>query len=121
MLASCADPKSLEGLAWLMCYLTSGKHLLFYLSFGTVLLLLAIVFFVIKNAYANWRVRERVAPSRANASGWFLFLGLMAVATIAVLGFVNSGRFLAPLYLVPLGGLACVSLIAWLTTFSAKR
>lgn len=42
MLASCADPKSLEGLAWLMCYLTSGKHLLFYLSFGTVLLLLAI-------------------------------------------------------------------------------
>ena len=86
-----------------------------------VLVVLAILFFVIKNAYANWRVRERVAPSRANASGWFLFLGLMAVATIAVLGFVNSGRFLAPLYLVPLGGLACVSLIAWLTTFSAKR
>lgn len=88
---------------------------------GVVLLLLAIVFFVIKNAYANWRVRERVAPSRANASGWFLFLGLMAVAAMAVLGFVNSGRFLAPLYLVPLGALACVSLIAWLATFSAKR
>lgn len=88
---------------------------------GVVLLVLAIVFFIVKNAYANWRVRERVAPSRANASGWFLFLGLMAVATIAVLGFVNSGRFLAPLYLVPLGGLACVSLIAWLATFSAKR
>jgi hypothetical protein len=43
------------------------------------------------------------------------------VATIAVLGFVNSGRFLAPIYLVPLGGLAGVSLIAWLATFSAKR
>ena len=42
MFASCADPKSLEGLAWLMCYLTSGKHLLFYASFGTVLLLLAV-------------------------------------------------------------------------------
>lgn len=88
---------------------------------GVVLLVLAIVFFIVKNAYANWRVRERVAPSRANASGWFLFLGLMAVAAIAVLGFVNSGRFLAPLYLVPLGGLAGVSLIAWLATFSAKR
>ncbi len=88
---------------------------------GVVLLALAVVFFVIKNAYANWRVKERVAPSRANASGWFLFLGLMAVATAAVLGFVNSGRFLAPLYLFPLGGLALVSLVAWLATFSAKR
>ena len=88
---------------------------------GLVLLVLAVMFFVIKNAYANWRVKERVAPSRANASGWFLFLGLMAVATAAVLGFVNSGRFLAPLYLFPLGGLALVSLVAWLATFSAKR
>ena len=42
MFANCADPKSLEGLAWLACYLTSGKHLLFYASFGTVLLLLAV-------------------------------------------------------------------------------
>jgi polar amino acid transport system permease protein len=42
MFASCADPKSLEGAAWLACYLTSGKHLLFYGSFGVVLLLLAV-------------------------------------------------------------------------------
>ncbi|NJM83247.1 MAG: ABC transporter permease subunit [Tabrizicola sp.] len=42
MFASCADPKSLEGLTWLLCYLTSGKHLDFYWSFLTVLLLLAI-------------------------------------------------------------------------------
>ncbi len=42
MFSQCADPKSLEGLAWLMCYLTSGKHMLFYASFGTVLLLLAV-------------------------------------------------------------------------------
>ncbi|SFC48997.1 ABC transporter permease [Tropicimonas isoalkanivorans] len=42
MFASCADPSSLEGLAWLACYLTNGKHLLFYGSFGTVLLLLAV-------------------------------------------------------------------------------
>lgn len=38
----CADPSTLDRLAWLGCYLTSGKHLLFYASFGTVLLLLAI-------------------------------------------------------------------------------
>lgn len=42
MFAQCADPSALSGLNWLMCYLTSGKHMLFYASFGTVLLLLAI-------------------------------------------------------------------------------
>lgn len=42
MFESCADPKSIEGLSWLLCYLTTGKHLDFYWSFGTVLLLLAI-------------------------------------------------------------------------------
>ena len=31
-----------EDLAWLACYLTSGKHLAFYGSFGTVLVLLAV-------------------------------------------------------------------------------
>lgn len=42
MFASCADPSSLEGLNWLLCYLTTGKHLLFYTSFLVVLLLMAI-------------------------------------------------------------------------------
>ncbi|NUB44111.1 ABC transporter permease subunit [Fertoebacter nigrum] len=42
MFSSCADPKAIEGLTWLLCYLTSGKHLDFYASFGTVLALLAI-------------------------------------------------------------------------------
>lgn len=40
--ASCADPKSLEGLAWLICYLTTGKHLQFYWSFVTVIGLLLV-------------------------------------------------------------------------------
>ncbi len=38
----CADPGSLDGLTWLMCYLTTGKHMAIYWSVGTVLLLLAI-------------------------------------------------------------------------------
>ncbi|WP_126978754.1 ABC transporter permease [Frigidibacter oleivorans] len=42
MFASCADPSLLSGLDWLACYLTSGKHLDFYRSFGTVLILLAV-------------------------------------------------------------------------------
>lgn len=42
MFASCADPSTLEGLNWMACYLTSGKHLAFYGSFFTVMVLLVI-------------------------------------------------------------------------------
>ncbi|MBK5947778.1 ABC transporter permease [Rhodobacter veldkampii DSM 11550] len=42
MMDACADPSALSGLGWLLCYLSTGKHLLFYASFGTVLLLLAV-------------------------------------------------------------------------------
>lgn len=42
MFETCADPKLLEGLSWLGCYLTSGKHLDFYWSFLTVLSLLVV-------------------------------------------------------------------------------
>lgn len=42
MFAACADPKSIEGLTWLACYLTSGKHMDFYWSFVIVLILLAV-------------------------------------------------------------------------------
>ncbi|WP_374427828.1 ABC transporter permease [Tabrizicola sp.] len=42
MFEACADPKAIEGLTWAACYLTSAKHLDFYWSFLTVLLLLAI-------------------------------------------------------------------------------
>jgi polar amino acid transport system permease protein len=42
MLPACADPSSLSDALWFMCYLTTGKHLNFYASFGTVLLLLAV-------------------------------------------------------------------------------
>jgi polar amino acid transport system permease protein len=42
MFASCADPNAIEGLSWLLCYLTTGKHLLLYGAVGTVVLLLAI-------------------------------------------------------------------------------
>ncbi|WP_435259999.1 ABC transporter permease [Thioclava sp. FR2] len=42
MFSACADPKSIEGLQWLLCYLTTGKHVEFYWSFVTVLTLLAV-------------------------------------------------------------------------------
>lgn len=66
MFSHCADPKTLEGLAWLSCYLTSGKHMLFYASFGTVWLLLAItapvaLLFGFAGAMAS---RSRLLPLR---------------------------------------------------------
>ena len=66
MFDQCADPKTLEGLAWLWCYLSSGKHILFYQSFLTVLLLLAItapiaLLFGFGGALAS---RSRIAPLR---------------------------------------------------------
>jgi len=42
MFAFCEDPSAIEGLSWLMCYLTTGKHFDFYWSFVTVLVLLAV-------------------------------------------------------------------------------
>jgi polar amino acid transport system permease protein len=62
----CADPETLSGLTWLSCYLTTGKHMAFYTSFGTVLLLLAItaptaLAFGFAGASA---ARSRIAPLR---------------------------------------------------------
>ncbi len=42
MFSYCVDPSTLESLRWLSCYLTTGVHMSFYLSFFKVLLLLAI-------------------------------------------------------------------------------
>ena len=38
----CTDPSILSGFNWMLCYLTTGKHMALYVSVGTVLLLLAI-------------------------------------------------------------------------------
>ena len=42
MFEFCADPAALADLPWMACYLTTGKHMAFYASFGTVLILLAV-------------------------------------------------------------------------------
>lgn len=42
MFSFCSDPSVLDGSQWLACFLTSGKQMAFYASFGTVLVLLAV-------------------------------------------------------------------------------
>jgi hypothetical protein len=77
---------------------------------GGVLLVLVIAFVFAKNAYAYALVGRKVAPRSANAAGWWLFIALTSLATIAVLGFVNQARFLTLFFVVPLGLVALVSL-----------
>ena len=68
MFEYCADPRSLEGLTWLSCYLTTPKHAAMYTSVLTVMgLLLAVVppilFLGFVGALAR---RSKIAPFR-----WF--------------------------------------------------
>lgn len=66
MFAQCADPKALDGLAWMLCYLTSGTHRLFYLSFVTVLVLIAITapIALMMGFGGAMAARSRIAPLR---------------------------------------------------------
>ncbi|MDM7458648.1 MAG: ABC transporter permease, partial [Paracoccus sp. (in: a-proteobacteria)] len=68
MFSYCSDPSQLEGLVWLSCYLSSGTHLLFYASFGTVFVLLALTApLALALGYAGALAsRSQVAPLR-----WF--------------------------------------------------
>ena len=66
MFAYCADPKALDGLAWMLCYLTSGTHLMFYASFGTVLVLLVLTapLALAMGFGGAMAARSRIAPVR---------------------------------------------------------
>ena len=70
----CDDPATLNDLLWFACYLTTGKHLAFYLSFGTVLLLLAVTapaalglgFYTLHNSFQT-QVTEVAPQARGSA------------------------------------------------------
>ncbi|MGJ8594576.1 ABC transporter permease [Sulfitobacter sp.] len=66
MFSFCSDPSQIDGLRWLGCYLTTGKHMNLYWSALTVLTLLAItapaaLLFGFGGASA---ARSRIAPLR---------------------------------------------------------
>ncbi|PWR04212.1 ABC transporter permease [Meridianimarinicoccus roseus] len=72
MFSFCTDPALLDDLPWMACYLTTGKHMAFYASFGTVLLLLAItapvaLLFGFLGAMAT---RSQIAPLRWLGRGY---------------------------------------------------
>ena len=83
---------------------------------GGVLLVLVIAFFFAKGAYANMLVGKRVAPSSANAAGWWLFVLLTSLATGVVLAVVDQVRFVTPIYIASFLGVAVLALILMLMT-----
>jgi len=62
---------------------------------GAIFLILLIVFFFARNAYANHLVRRRVAPSSADTAGWLMFFGLAFLSGALVLAIINSSKFLS--------------------------
>lgn len=78
---------------------------------GAVLLVLFVAFFFAKNAYANTLVGKRIPPAKANAAGWWMFIFLASLATGVVLAAVNSAKYLAPMFIGPLGAVGLVALI----------
>ncbi len=72
MFSFCTDPQSLEGAKWFACYLTTGKHMDFYRSFGTVLLLLSVTapMALLFGFLAAMAARAHVAPLRWFGKGY---------------------------------------------------
>ncbi len=66
MFSYCTDPSTLEGLTWLSCYLTTGKHMSLYISVFVVLVLLAITAptALLFGFGAATAARSRIAPLR---------------------------------------------------------
>ncbi|WP_370284861.1 ABC transporter permease [Pseudooceanicola nanhaiensis] len=72
MFEFCADPKSLEGARWMVCYLTTGKHLLFYQSFLLVigLMLVTVPCALAMGFLGALGARSAIAPLRWLGKGY---------------------------------------------------
>ncbi|WP_120501909.1 ABC transporter permease [Roseovarius sp. EL26] len=66
MFSYCADPETLQGLQWLSCYLTTGKHMSLYVSVFVVLALLLITAptALLFGFFGAMSARSRIAPLR---------------------------------------------------------
>ena len=72
MFSFCADPSAIDGLTWLSCYLTTGKHMAFYLSFLVVLVLLALAapMAMVFGFFGALACRSGLAPVRLFGQGY---------------------------------------------------
>ena len=72
MFDACAEPSTLSGVFWVLCYLTTAKHVAFYMSFGVVLVLLifAAPLSLLLGFVATSGVRSSIWPVRLIARGY---------------------------------------------------
>jgi len=82
---------------------------------GGLLLVLAVIFFFIRNAFVNYLVGSlKRSPNNAGLAGWGLFGGLLFGAAIGSIALISKS-FLTVMYIVPL---AALSLICFILCFA---
>lgn len=85
-----------------------------------VMLVLAIVFFFMKNAYANSLVdsKKRLSPNKANSAGWWLYGFLMTSSFSVLLMIISPAKFMLPQVMA---GLAILPVITLIQTIRGSR
>lgn len=87
---------------------------------GGSLLVFALIFFFIRNAYVNYLVGSlKRSPNNAGLAGWALFGGLLFGAAIASIALISQS-FLTLLYVAPLAVLSLICLILCFVVASKK-
>lgn len=75
---------------------------------GGLLLVLAVIFFFIRNAFVNYLVGSlKRSPNNAGLSGWMLFGGLLFGAAIGSIALISKS-YLTIMYIAPLAALSLI-------------
>lgn len=87
---------------------------------GGSLLVLAVIFFFIRNAFVNYLVSSlKRSPNNAGLAGWMLFGGLLFGAAIGSIALISKS-FLTVMYIAPLAALSLICFILCLVVASKK-
>ncbi len=91
------------------------------MAFGAVLVAV-IIFFIIKNYVSKMLVaNHKKSPRAADMAGWSLFCILLFATLAAVLGILDSTKFLSLPYLIPIGLATLSALIMFIVALVSKR
>jgi hypothetical protein len=85
---------------------------------GAIMLGLAIVFFVMRNAVRNHLIANRASLSQANGASWALFMFLLVAAFTVVFGLLG-GFWTVLSFIAPLGALSLITLVLFVILFNS--
>jgi len=85
---------------------------------GAIMLGLAIVFFVMRNAVRNHLIANRASLSQANGASWALFMFLLVAAFTVVFGLLG-GFWTVLSFIAPLGALSFITLVLFVILFNS--